>query len=226
MARGCGPIVVLLALAVASHAGATTRPAPVEAPVEHFVLPNGLTVLLATDHKAPLIGMQLRYRVGTRDEPESRPGLAGLVQRLMMRATMHLGEGDYDRYLDGAGGFDSGWRTAVDQSISWVTVPAEEVALPLWLWSDQMGFFASTRGRSSDRPAAAGGAQRTRAEAREQAGRAGARADRGRALPARSSVPRRSAPGHGQSQGVDRFRAARLRRVTLHARPRAAGARR
>jgi predicted Zn-dependent peptidase len=143
MARGCGPVVVLLTLAVASHARATTRPAPFEPPVQRIVLPNGLTVLLAADHKAPLVGMQLRYRVGTRDEPESRPGLAGLVQRLMMRATMHLAEGDYDRYLDAAGGFDAGWLTSLDQSTAWVTIPSEALALPLWLWSDQMGFFAT-----------------------------------------------------------------------------------
>src|SRR6476469_6970993 len=148
MVRWCGRLVVLLALGVTSHAGATTRDVPIDLPVQRFVLPNGLTVLLAPDHKAPLVGMQLRYRVGTRDDPQSRPGLTALAQRMMMRATMHVGEGDYDRYLDTAGGFDSGWTTSLDQSTFWVTVPSEELALPLWLWSDQMGFFA---GRVDDR---------------------------------------------------------------------------
>jgi zinc protease len=142
MARACGPIVALLTLGVLGHARATTSAAPGEPSVERTVLPNGLTVLLAVDRSAPLVGMQLRYRVGTRDEPASRPGLATLVQRLMARATMHVGEGDYDRYLDAVGGYDAGWRTSLDQSTFWVTVPAEELALPLWLWSDQMGFFA------------------------------------------------------------------------------------
>jgi predicted Zn-dependent peptidase len=92
--------------------------------------------------------MHLRYFVGSRDDPENRPGMAGLVQRLMLRATTHLGEGEYTRYLDAAGGYDSGAITTLDRSVSWVTIPSEELALPLWLWSDQMGFFA---GRVDDR---------------------------------------------------------------------------
>jgi zinc protease len=148
MVRVCWPVAAVLTLGVAVRAGATTGGAHGEPPVQRIVLPNGLTVLLATDRSSPLVGMQLRYRVGTRDEPASRPGMAALVQRMMVRATVHLGEGDYDRYLDAAGGFDSGWLTALDHSSFWVTVPAEELALPLWLWSDQMGFFA---GRLDDR---------------------------------------------------------------------------
>jgi predicted Zn-dependent peptidase len=143
MARGCGPLVVLMALGMTSHAAATTRDTPIDLPVQRLVLPNGLTVLLARDRTAPLIGMELRYRVGTRDDPASRPSLAALAQSLMLRATTHLRDGDYDRKLDAAGGFDSAWTTNLDDSIFSVTVPSEEMALPLWLWSEQMGFFAA-----------------------------------------------------------------------------------
>jgi len=109
--------------------------------VPRIVLPNGLVVLLAEDHNAPVVSMQLRYRTGTRDDPPARSGLAGLVPRLMMQATKHVGKGDYQRMLDAAGSYASGWTVGMDRTMINVSVPSERIALPLWLLSDQMGFL-------------------------------------------------------------------------------------
>jgi zinc protease len=100
-----------------------------------------LIVLLAPDHSVPLVGMELCYQVGSRDDPEARPGLAALVPRLMVRATAHVAEGQYDRALDAAGASGSNWSVDRDRTCFRTTVPAAAVALPLWLWSDQMGFL-------------------------------------------------------------------------------------
>jgi zinc protease len=158
MKRGLGSCFGVLAVAVVSmllapaDAGAGSNPQPQpghagggggERPVDRLVLPNGLTVLLSVDHRTPLVGMQLRYSVGMRDDPETRPGLSALVARMMVRATTHIGEGDYDRYLDGAGAFDARFAVTLDWTAFSVSVPSDQVALPLWLWSDQMGFFAN-----------------------------------------------------------------------------------
>lgn len=136
-------LAAALGLTLASHAGADPKPdAKTEgAPVPRVALPNGLVVLLAEDHKAPVVGLELRYAVGSRDDPPDRPGLAALTQRLMVQATRHVGVGQYERFLDGAGAWDSRYTTSLDRSIFSVTVPADRIALPLWLWSDQMGFF-------------------------------------------------------------------------------------
>lgn len=158
MKRGSGSCFGVLALAVVAmllapaDAGAGSNPQPQsghaeggysERPVDRLVLPNGLTVLLSVDHRTPLVGMQLRYSVGMRDDPENRPGLSILAARMMVRATTHIGDGDYDRYLDGAGGFDARFTVSPDWTAFAVSVPSDQVALPLWLWSDQMGFFAN-----------------------------------------------------------------------------------
>jgi zinc protease len=133
---------LLLALGVSTPALARATEAPPAPSLERMVLPNGLTVVLATDHAVPVVGMQLCYQVGSRDEPDARPGLAALVPRLMVRATTHLAEGQYDRALDAAGATGSTWRVEPDRTCFKTTVPAAEVALPLWLWSDQMGFLS------------------------------------------------------------------------------------
>jgi predicted Zn-dependent peptidase len=124
---------------VAPHARAQSRSE--ETPVPRVVLPNGLVVLLSEDHKAPVVGLELRYAVGSRDDPPNRPGLAALTQRLMVQATKHVGPGEYERALDGAAAWDSAFSTSLDRSTFRITLPSDRFALPLWLWSDQMGFF-------------------------------------------------------------------------------------
>jgi predicted Zn-dependent peptidase len=143
MGRARGLVVV----AFVALLGGGARDAGAELPFREplattFVLPNGLTVVLTEDHRAPLIGAELRYRVGSRDDPPARPGMAGLLPRLMTRATQHLGDGEYDRRLDAAGCFDSRWVATLDRTFFGVTAPAEQLGLVLWMWSDQMGFFA------------------------------------------------------------------------------------
>jgi predicted Zn-dependent peptidase len=139
---GLAGVVALLAASFATHARAQGAPqAPEGAPVPRVVLPNGLVVLLAEDHKAPVVGLELRYPVGSRDDPPGRPGLAALTQRLMVRATKHLAPGQYERELDAAGAWDVKSTTSLDRTEFHAEVPADRLALPLWLWSDQMGFF-------------------------------------------------------------------------------------
>ncbi|HEY8088892.1 MAG TPA: pitrilysin family protein [Polyangiaceae bacterium] len=131
--------VAVLGATVTSHA--TADSASAGTPVPRVVLPNGLVVLLSEDHKAPVVGLELRYAVGSRDDPPDRPGLAALTQRLMVQATKHVGKEQYERWLDSAGAWESRYTTSLDRTIFSVTVPADRVALPLWLWSDQMGFL-------------------------------------------------------------------------------------
>jgi zinc protease len=139
----------LALVALTEARGGASRPAAgggegprTEPRVDRIVLPNGLTVVLLVDHRSPLVGMELRYRTGRRDDPAGRPGLTILVQNLMVRSTAHLRDGDYARYLDTAGAWDSRWLVNDDRTAFRVTVPSNQIALPLWMWSDQMGFFA------------------------------------------------------------------------------------
>jgi len=126
-------------VAAPGPARATKAPAT---PVGRLMLGNGLTVILGPDPEIPVVAAELCYRVGSRDEPPGRAGLAALVPRLMVRATTHVAEGQYDRALDSVGAVDSRWSADVDRTCFHTTVPTGELALPLWLWSDQMGFWA------------------------------------------------------------------------------------
>src|SRR3546814_12205644 len=50
--------------------------AQVTIPYQEFTLPNGLTVIVHEDHKAPIVAVNLWYGVGTKNEPAGRSGLA------------------------------------------------------------------------------------------------------------------------------------------------------
>ncbi|WP_374420631.1 M16 family metallopeptidase, partial [Novosphingobium arvoryzae] len=69
---------------------ATPAPAPlaelvkaVDIPFERFQLANGLTVIVHTDRKAPIVGVTTYYRVGSKHEPKGRTGFAHLFEHLM-----------------------------------------------------------------------------------------------------------------------------------------------
>jgi zinc protease len=111
-------------------------------------LENGLLVVLEERHHAPFVSMHLRYATGSRDDPPSQTGLAALTLRMMTTATKHVGEGMYERWLARAGATDRTWWVSHDAAAETVTVPSTAVPLVLWMWSDQMGFFAPRADRA------------------------------------------------------------------------------
>jgi zinc protease len=104
-------------------------------------LDNGMTVIVEEDHRLPLVAARIQYDVGEAAVAESAPGAATLTTYLMLLGSEHVADGEYYRRLAAAGATgvsDSTWSAGVAE---WATVPSNRLALPLWLWSDQMGFF-------------------------------------------------------------------------------------
>src|SRR3954464_8842548 len=70
-----------------------------------FRLPNGLTVIVHEDHKAPVVAVSTWYNVGGKDEPAHETGFAHLYEHLMFNGTENL-PGDYFTYLQQIGATD------------------------------------------------------------------------------------------------------------------------
>ena len=81
----------------------------VDIPFERFTLANGLTVIVHTDHKAPIIGVTTFYRVGSKNEPQGRTGFAHLFEHLMFGGSENVA--NYDIPLEGAGSSGSNGST-------------------------------------------------------------------------------------------------------------------
>ena len=142
-------------LASAPVAPAAAQPAPlgdlikaVDIPFEQFTLANGLTTIVHTDRKAPIVGVTLYYRVGSKHEPRGKTGFAHLYEHLFFGGSESVPS--FDKPLEAAGSTPSNGSTWYDRTNYVVTVPKGALALALFMESDRDR--KSTRLNSSHRP--------------------------------------------------------------------------
>src|SRR6185503_6951772 len=112
-------------------------------PFEKYQLPNGLTVILSEDHRAPVVAVDLWYHVGAVNERPGRSGFAQLFEHLMVQGSKHL-HGDERTVIstlerNGATNFNG--STEWDRTNYFETMPSDRLELALWLESDRMGFL-------------------------------------------------------------------------------------
>jgi len=114
---------------------------------ESYTLPNGLQVILAEDHRLPIIGVDLWYHVGPVKERAGRTGFAHLFEHMMFEGSKHVGEKAHFKYLEAAGASGINGTTSFDRTNYFETVPSNQLELALWLESDRMGFLLDTLDR-------------------------------------------------------------------------------
>ncbi|MBV8908828.1 MAG: insulinase family protein, partial [Sphingomonas sp.] len=103
-----------------------------------FKLKNGLTVIVAEDHKAPIAAVSVWYNVGSKDEPKGKTGFAHLFEHLMFNGTENL-PGDFDSWLQKIGATDNNGSTWFDRTNYFETAPAGALDRALFMESDRMG---------------------------------------------------------------------------------------
>jgi zinc protease len=135
MKRAAWCVVLLLAGASGSVAQTT-----LQVPYTHFTLPNGLEVILHEDHSVPLVSVNVWYHVGSANERPGRTGFAHLFEHLMFMGSGHVKPGEFDAWLEGAGGNNNG-STTNDRTNYWINVPSNALELALFLESDRMGYL-------------------------------------------------------------------------------------
>lgn len=120
-------------------ASTSARAAPeIDIPFERFTLDNGLTVIVHEDRKAPVVGVSVWYKVGSKDEPEGRTGFAHLFEHLMFNGTEHF-DGEWFEPLQEVGATDLNGTTNLDRTNYFQTVPRPALDRVLWMESDRMG---------------------------------------------------------------------------------------
>ena len=130
------PTLALLAAALVA-----AEPAPIPTiPFEQYKLPNGLNVILSEDHTAPIVAVDVRYDVGSKNEKPGRTGFAHLFEHLMFQGTANLPKGVADQLIEAAGG-DSNGSTSQDATNYWQRVPRNALEQALFIESDRMGWM-------------------------------------------------------------------------------------
>jgi zinc protease len=106
-------------------------------PMERYVLPNGLVVVLHQDHRLPSVVVDLLFRVGSKDERRGRTGFAHLFEHLMFMGTKNVPNGKFDEILEGAGGYDNA-STNEDYTNYFDSGPSNLLESFLWLEADRL----------------------------------------------------------------------------------------
>jgi zinc protease len=133
-------LLLFLALAAPAAAQTSTAPPKIELQYTQFTLPNGLRVILHEDHTVPMVSVNMWYHVGSARELPKRTGFAHLFEHLMFMGSGHVKPGEFDEWLEAAGGDNNG-STENDRTNYWINVPANSLELALFLESDRMGYL-------------------------------------------------------------------------------------
>ncbi|HEX2970546.1 MAG TPA: pitrilysin family protein [Bacteroidales bacterium] len=110
---------------------------------EKYTMPNGLQVVLHTDHSDPVISYAIMYHVGSSREIPGRTGFAHLFEHLLFTGSENVPAGKFDRVIESMGGSNNGF-TSKDVTTYFEIFPKNALEKVLWLESDRMGFFINS----------------------------------------------------------------------------------
>src|SRR5580704_6916568 len=126
-------LTVLACVGGAAHAGMTDG-------VRKVVLPNGLTILVLENHKAPVANFNVIYRVGSRNEQMGKTGISHLVEHLMFRGTKKLKPEEFSNIIQENGGKDNAF-TEEDLTAYFELINRDHLNVPIALEADRMANF-------------------------------------------------------------------------------------
>src|SRR5512145_3013898 len=107
-------------------------------PIQTSRLENGMLVTLSPDRTAPIVAVNLWYHVGSANEREGRTGFAHLFEHMLFQGSEHVAANEHFELIQRAGGTLNG-STWLDRTNYFETLPANQLALGLWLEADRMG---------------------------------------------------------------------------------------
>src|SRR2546427_2823519 len=109
---------------------------PVQAStVRESILANGMKVLLVEVPKAPVVTVQIWYRVGSRNEVMGRAGLSHMLEHMMFKGTERYPKGTFSRTIRKNGGNDKAF-TSQDYTPHFEKLAADRGGLGLELGAD------------------------------------------------------------------------------------------
>jgi zinc protease len=125
--------IAAVALAEASGDGH----AAAEPTIGHFVLGNGMDVVVIPDHRTPVVTHMIWYKVGSADETPGKSGLAHFLEHLMFKGTSKNPAGRFSQVVATVGGQENAF-TSSDYTGYFQRVPRDELKRMMELEADRM----------------------------------------------------------------------------------------
>lgn len=135
--------VICIAIVISSACTKNAKEESLKVSYEKYVMPNGLQVILHTDHSDPMISYAIMYHVGSSREVPGKTGFAHLFEHLLFGGSENVPTGVFDKVIESAGGSNNGFTTR-DITTYYEMFPKNALEKILWLESDRMGFFINS----------------------------------------------------------------------------------
>jgi len=126
----------LAALLACASAASLAQGVPRAPGVEQFTLPNGLTVIVKTDRRAPTVAHMLWVRVGAMDEVDGTSGVAHVLEHMLFKGTATVKPGEFSRRVAALGGRDNAF-TSRDNTGYHQQIPASRLEDVMRLEADR-----------------------------------------------------------------------------------------
>jgi zinc protease len=135
-------LAVILALTLLVPFGCRPKAKGVELKIDYesYTLGNGLEVILHRDTSDPITAVAVQFHVGSNREEPGRTGFAHLFEHMMFQESQHVGQDQFFKMIQEAGGTLNG-GTSRDGTIYFEVVPKNALEMALWLEADRMGFL-------------------------------------------------------------------------------------
>jgi zinc protease len=133
--------VLLPAVLGAVLTGSAAQPSVPKIDFTKHTLANGLRVILAPDHTAPVVAISVTYDTGSRNERPGRTGFAHLFEHMMFQGSEHVGKGEHFILVFNNGGNMNG-TTNEDRTNYFEALAKNQLDLALFLESDRMRSLA------------------------------------------------------------------------------------
>ena len=128
---------IALAMALVFWTAAAPGAASLADRVSETVLPNGLKVLLVEEPKAPVVTIQVWYKVGSRNEQIGKTGISHMLEHMMFNGTPTIGPKQFSLIVQRNGGVDNA-HTTPDYTAYYEDFAADRVLVGLELEADRM----------------------------------------------------------------------------------------
>ncbi|HEX9916247.1 MAG TPA: pitrilysin family protein [candidate division Zixibacteria bacterium] len=105
--------------------------------VQKFTLDNGLTLLVAEDHSAPVASFSIWYKVGSKYERPGITGISHMCEHMMFKGTRKVRPEEFSKIVQANGGIVNAW-TSFDNTTYWEKVSGDKLELVMSLEADRL----------------------------------------------------------------------------------------
>jgi zinc protease len=124
-------------LALAAFTSAAAGAAKSGSQIVESELPNGMRVIVKSDHRAPVVVSMVWYKVGSVDERSGTTGVAHVLEHMLFKGTKAVPAGEFSRIIAEAGGRDNAF-TSRDYTGYYQTLHKSQLGLAMRLEADRM----------------------------------------------------------------------------------------